>query len=434
MKIIILFIISILISSDQIPAPEQSHPVLLKNGILHTVSSGIVQGPDLLFNNGKIIAIGHGIEITKDTQIIDVSGKHIYPGLISAGSSLGLQEVNAVRATRDYAETGSINSNVRANVSYNPDSELIPVTRSNGILLAHVIPKSGRIPGVSSVMMLDGWTWEDCTLKHPIAMNMNWPSMELNLNSWNKKSHKDQIQERDLALDEINNLFNSARAYNKLDQTSPEFKSNPRLEALSQVITGELLLIINANTIKKIESAVYWSVKQNIKIAILGGRDSWRTTELLKEKNIPVIYESVLSVPARRFEDYDQPYKTPKLLFDAGIKFCITNSTSPFQTPHLRDLPYHASMASAFGLNAEEAIKSITLSTAEILGIDTNVGSLETGKDATLFISNGDILDIRSNVEQAFINGKKIDMSDRHKMLYKKYTEKYIQKGILLNE
>ena len=193
-------------------------------------------------------------------------------------------------------------------------------------------------------------------------------------------------------------------------------------------------LIIKANSVKQIESAIYWSEKQNIEIIILGGKDAWRTTDLILKNDIPIIIESVLSVPQRRYEDYDQSYKTPKILHDAGVKFCISNSTSSFQTPHLRNLPYHAAMAASFGLNSDEAIKSITLSTAEILGIDDRVGSLEVGKDATLFISNGDILDIRTNVLDAFINGKKVDLSDRHKMLNDKYTQKYIQKGILPND
>jgi len=431
MKKLLTIIISVLFSSNQIPGPTQSNPILLRNGIIHTISDGTIYGPDLLFDNGKIIAIGYGLDIPANTEIIDVSEKHIYPGLISAGSTLGLQEINSVRATRDYAETGSINPNVNANVSYHPDSELIPVSRSNGILLSHVIPQSGRIPGISSMMLLDGWTWEDCTLKHPIAMNLNWPSMDLNFSHWNKKSIKEQEKTRENALNEIDKIFNSARAYNKLDKFSFNFKSNPRLQALLKVINGEIPLIIKANSVKEIESSIYWAENQDIEIIILGGKDAWRVTDLLVEKDIPIIFESVLSTPKRRYEDYDQPYKTPKVLFEAGVKFCISNSTSSFQTPHLRNLPYHAAMAASFGLLSDEAIRSITLSTAEILGIADLVGSLEPGKDATLFISDGDILDIRSNVEIAYINGKQVDMSDRHKMLYRKYTEKYIQKSIL---
>tara|TARA_S200000501_G_C20871992_1_gene764720 strand:+ start:11947 stop:13251 length:1305 start_codon:yes stop_codon:yes gene_type:complete len=431
MKKLLTIIISVLFSSNQIPGPTQSNPILLRNGIIHTISDGTIYGPDLLFDNGKIIAIGYGLDIPANTEIIDVSEKHIYPGLISAGSTLGLQEINSVRATRDYAETGSINPNVNANVSYHPDSELIPVSRSNGILLSHVIPQSGRIPGISSMMLLDGWTWEDCTLKHPIAMNLNWPSMDLNFSHWNKKSIKEQEKTRENALNEIDKIFNSARAYNKLDKFSFNFKSNPRLQALLKVINGEIPLIIKANSVKEIESSIYWAENQDIEIIILGGKDAWRVTDLLVEKDIPIIFESVLSTPKRRYEDYDQPYKTPKVLFEAGVKFCISNSTSSFQTPHLRNLPYHAAMAASFGLLSDEAIRSITLSTAEILGIADLVGSLEPGKDATLFISDGDILDIRSNVEIAYINGKRVDMSDRHKMLYRKYTEKYIQKSIL---
>ena len=283
-------------------------------------------------------------------------------------------------------------------------------------------------------MMLDGWTWEECTLDYPTAMNLIWPAMDYNFNYWNKKSIKEQIEVKNNSLNEINEIFKSAKAYYKLDKTDLDFKINPRLDALTQVVLGKTPLIIRANTVKQIEAAIFWSKKQNIDIIIIGARDSWRITDLLVEKNIPIIYESVLSLPLRRFEDYDQPYKTPLALYTAGVKFCITNSSSSFQTPHLRDLPYHAAMASSFGLPVDIAIKSITLSTAEILGIDDRVGSIEVGKDATLFVSNDDILDIRSIVEQAYIMGKKIDLSDRHKMLNEKYIQKYIQKGILFNE
>ena len=174
----IMILLSYLISSDQIPAPNQTNPILIRGGAIHTVSHGVLENADILFANGKIISVGNTISLPPHTEIIIATGKHIFPGLISAGSTLGLQEIGAVRATRDYAEVGDINPNVRANVSYNPDSELIPISRSNGILLALSVPRSGRISGTSSLMMLDGWTLEDATLKHPVGLHLFWPSMD----------------------------------------------------------------------------------------------------------------------------------------------------------------------------------------------------------------------------------------------------------------
>jgi len=427
-------VLSVLFSSNQVPGPIQSYPILLQNGIIHTIKNGTIYGPDLLFNNGKIQQIGNGLEIPKNTKIINVEGKHIYPGLISAGSTLGLQEINAVRATRDYAETGKINPNVNANVSYNSDSELIPVARSNGILAAHIMPQSGILPGMSSMMLLDGWTWEECTLKHPASMILVWPNMDFISSPRDEKPVKEYERELANNLEQINKVFDAARAYKNLDQFSINFKSNQRLNSLVRVINNEIPLLIIANSVKQIESCIYWSEKQNVEIIIFGGKDAWRVTQLLKLKNIPVVYDAVFSTPSRRHEDYQQSYKSPKLLYDAGIKFCITNSISSFQTPHLRNLPYHAAMAASFGLNKEEAIRAITLSTAEILGVSDVIGSLEVGKDATLFISDGDILDIRSNVEIAFVKGKLVDLTDRHKNLFNKYINKYKQKGILSGE
>ena len=197
------------------------------------------------------------------------------------------------------------------------------------------------------------------------------------------------------------------------------------------VLTGDIPVFIHANEVRQIEAAVYWADRQNLEMVLVGGKDSWRTTTLLKDRDIPVIYTQTHSTPMRRFENYDQAFTTPFQLFEAGVKFCISNSESPFQTPHIRNLPYHAAKAASYGLPWEEALRSITLSTAEILGVDEKVGSLEVGKEATLFIADGDILDIRTQVERAFIQGREIDLTDRHKTLYKKYKIKYQQNGLL---
>ena len=427
---IFIIFFNILFPSDQIPGIRQENSVLIQNAIIHTVSNGIVSNQDLLFTNGKIDFIGSNIKLPPDTKVINASGMHIFPGLISAGSTIGLQEINAVRATRDYAEVGKINPNVRANVSYNPDSELIPVARSNGILLALSVPRSGRISGTSSLMMLDGWTWEDATFKHPVGIHLFWPSMEKPKYNEKEKRNKnvsyvDQIQE-------VDKLFLDSRAYIKLKEVgSASFNHDLKLEGLLQVIKREVPIFIHANEVRQIEAAVYWSIRQQVNMVLVGGKDSWRIADLLKIKDIPIIYTQTFSQPKRRFEDFDQSYKTPLLLYEKGIRFCISNSESPFQTPHIRNLPYYAAKAASYGLPWDIALRSITLSTAEILGVDQLVGSIEPGKDATFFIADGDILDIRTNVISAYIQGRKVDLNDRHKMLYSKYKQKYKQQGVL---
>ena len=197
------------------------------------------------------------------------------------------------------------------------------------------------------------------------------------------------------------------------------------------VIEGYVPVFIHANEVRQIKASVYWANRQNVKMILVGGKDSWRVTQLLKERDITVIYTKTHSIPMRRFEQYDQAFITPSILYEAGVKFCISNSESSFQTPHIRNLPYHASKAASYGLPWDEALRSITLSSAEILGVSEQLGSLDPGKDATLFIADGDILDIRSKVIRAFIQGRDVDMTDRHKMLDSKYRSKYQQKGIL---
>ena len=434
MKLIYLItlLISFIFASDQIPAPQQEHPIIFTGATIHTVSNGVLENAEILFDGGKIISVGHNLSVMYRIERIDAKGKHIFPGLISAVSTLGLQEIGAVRATHDYAEVGSINPNVRANVSYNPDSELIPISRSNGILLALSVPRSGRISGTSSLMMLDGWTWEDATLKHPVGLHLFWPSMKEPKKDKGEKKDKTKKDSRLKSIQKIDDLIQESRAYLKLKETeSLSYKHDLRLEGMLPVLMGEIPVFIHANEVRQIEAAVYWADRQNLDMVLVGGKDSWRTTKLLKDREIPVIYTQTHSTPMRRFENYDQAFTTPFQLYAAGVKFCISNSESTFQTPHIRNLPYHAAKAASYGLPWEEALRSITLSTAEILGVEEMVGSLEVGKDATFFIADGDILDIRTQVERAFIRGGEIDLSDRHKMLYEKYKVKYQQQELL---
>ena len=428
----IFIIVSYLLSSDQIPAPNQDHPILIQGGTIHTISHGILENADILFVDGKITSVGHNLDIPAEAEIIDASGQHVFPGLISAGSTLGLQEIGAVRATRDYAEVGAVNPNVRANVSYNPDSELIPITRSNGILLALSVPRSGLISGTSSLMMLDGWTWEDATLMHPVGLHLFWPSMNIPKPKPGKQKEKKDKDSRLKSIQKIDDFIQESRAYAQLKITeSPSFKHDLRLEGMLPVITGDIPMFIHANEVQQIEAAVYGAERQSVKMVLVGGKDSWRVTQILKDREIPVIYTQTHSTPMRRFEQYDQAFITPSQLYAAGVKFCISNSESPFQTPHIRNLPYHAAKAASYGLSWKEALRSITLSTAEILGVEDQVGSLEASKDATFFIADGDILDIRTQVNMAFVQGRRVDLSDRHKTLYSKYRNKYKQKGIL---
>ncbi|MDE0587883.1 MAG: amidohydrolase family protein [Candidatus Marinimicrobia bacterium] len=437
-KTLFIIIISTFISaSDQIPGPPQSHPILLKNGVIHTISNGVIQG-SILFDNGKITHVGEFIAPQVGTEVIDLEGKHVYPGFIAAVSGIGLVEINAVDVTNDHSERGDFNPNVRANVAYNPDSEIIPTTRSNGVLIANVVPASGLVSGQSSIMMMDGWTWENATLSHPSGLHINWPQMGTRtLGRFGRSVPiKKQIERRNKSLKALDDMMKESRAYARLRQTKSRLAENYhnedlRLESMIPYVQGKLPIYVHANEVRQIEAAVHWSKRQDVNIIIVGGKDAWRTTNLLRKNKVPVIYEGVTALPNRRFEDYDQAYKGPALLHEAGVQFCIASSGSAGGAYRVRNLPNQAAMAAAYGLPKDEALRSITLSAAEILGIDKQLGSLESGKDATLFISNGDALEIRTNVLQAYIQGRKVDMGDRHKMLFHKYQEKYRQLDIL---
>ena len=432
-NLVVSFLLTVSISAnEQIPAPPQKNPILLKNGYIHTVSKGTIEG-SILFEKGKITRIAKYITPPKDCEIIDLNGKHVYPGMIAAVSGLGLIEINAVAVTNDHSERGDFNPNVRTNVAFNPDSEIIPTTRSNGILIANIIPNSGLVSGQSSVMMLDGWTWENATLSSPSGLHINWP----NMNSIAKNNYeKNMLKTAKKHLKSLESIIKDARAYARLRQTKSRSAENYhdedlRWESMIPYVNKKLPIYVHANEVKQIEAAVSWSLRHSLNIIIVGGKDAWRTTDLLIKNRIPVIYESVTSLPYRRFEDYDQAYKTPSILYEKGVQFCISQYGFAGSAYQARNLPYQASMAASYGLPKEAALRSITLSAAEILGIDKKVGSLETGKDATLFISNGDPLEIRTSILQAYIQGKKVDMGDRHKSLYSKYKEKYRQLEIL---
>ena len=436
-NLFILLLLSTIFSNNQIPGLDQKRPILLKGGTLHTISGEVLEGYDLLFAKGKIITIDEQIQASPETDVYDIFGKHVVPGYIAAFTRIGLTEISAVKQTNDHSEIGEYNPNTRANVSYNPDSDLIPVTRSNGVLIVNSVPSSGRIAGQSSIMMLDGWTWEDATIKHPGGLNLNWPNMRINFNKKAKKKEKEQREIYNKKIRELDELIRDVRAYHQrrtVKERKAEHKqpSDLRLESMIHYIIDKNPIHIRADDIRQIEAAINWSKKHNLNIVIVGGRDSWMNTQLLVKENIPIILLSIQTTPRRRHEPIHLPYKVPSLLQDAGVKFCIsTDPGYPFDG-HVRTLPNEAMRAITWGLSKNNAIKSITLSAAEILGIDQYVGSLEPGKDATFFISDTEPMLQITNPIKAYIKGREIDLSDRQKNLWAKYQEKYKRMGKLL--
>ncbi len=414
-------------ASDSIPGKPQDHPIAIVGATIHTVSGSDIEKGTILFDKGKIVAVGAQVTLPPGTETIDAAGKHVFPGLISSSTQIGLTEIEAVRATRDMNETGLINPNVRAETAVNPESELIPVARANGITMAVSTPTGNLIAGTSAMMMLDGWTWEDMTLKAPAALNVYWPEMGVSQSPWVRRTEEEQKKERDTRIKELTDAFRDARAYWTAKRAEgagglPYHDVDVRWESMIPVLEGKVPVVVWADEIRQIEAAVAWAEHENVRLIIGGGHDAWRVAELLKEKKIPVLAGAIYRLPDRRFEEYDEPLMLPAKLYQSGIKFSIITQD---ESGHERNLPYHAATAAAYGLPKAEALRAITLSPAEIFGVADRVGSLDPGKDATLIVTTGDILDIRSNVTMEYIQGRKVDLSSRHTRLYEKYLEKY---------
>jgi imidazolonepropionase-like amidohydrolase len=416
-------------ASDNIPAPAQAKPIALKGATIHPVSGPEIPSGTIVFDQGKITAVGADVPIPEGAEVIDASGKEIYPGFISANSVLGLIEIGAARATVDIEEAGAINPNVRSISSINPDSELIPVARSNGILTVHAVPEGGIVSGQSAVIRLDGWTPEQMTVRSPVAMHMDWPNLTINRNPRAQKSVKDQQKDIDKAHKLIRENFQSARSYWQARKSgAPGFKSDLRWEALMPVFDGTLPLFVHAESGAQIEDALAWAREAQLKIVLVGAHDAWRMAAQLKETDTAVIVTVPTALPSRRDDGYDSVFGNAAKLHEAGVRFCISMNGRESEAPNERNLPYEAAMASAFGLPKEEALKAITLYPAQLLGISDRLGSLEAGKAATLIVTTGNPLDFPAQIEAAYIDGRKIDLTNRQTRLRDKYREKYRRK------
>jgi len=422
-----VLIVSLLISHCNLfsqvppPAPKQSQPIVIRGGTVHIGNGQVIENCMIRFENGKITFVGTAGEFIPDdnTKIIDAAGKHIYPGLIAANTTLGLAEIDQVRATLDFSETGELNPNVRSIIAYNTDSKIIPTVRSNGVLLAQVTPQGGRMPGTSSVVQLDAWNWEDAAYKTDIGIHLNWPSRFTFSGWWAEPGGMKPNDDYPKQVASLRDFFSQAKAYSAI---SGPAEINQRFEAMTGLFTGEKKLFIAVNEASEIVDAAEFTRQFGLKAVLVGGRDAWRVADRLKANNIPVILQSLFELPARTDDDIDILFRLPYLLKQAGVEFCLSHNWSWDQ----RNLPFVAGSAAAFGLTKEEALTAITLSPAKILGIENTTGTIETGKDATLIISSGDILDMKSsNVEAAFIQGRQIDLDDLHKTLYRKFKEKY---------
>jgi imidazolonepropionase-like amidohydrolase len=411
-------------ASDQIPGTPQDHPIVLAGGIVHTVSHGSWPG-EVLFDAGRIVEVAARVSRPDGVEVIDVTGRHVYPGFISADTVMGLTEISAVRATNDTAEVGRVTPEVQAEVAVNPDSEIIPVTRETGVLTVLSAPRGGLLAGSSAVLSLDGWTWQEMTVRAPAGMHVNWPRMTQS-GGFGSPPQSVLDEGAATAMQGLSDAFEAARIYIAARDAGSEARTDQRWEAMRPVLAGEVPLFIHANTQLQIKTAVAFTREQGVRMVLVGGDDAWRVADLLAEAGVAVVTD-VFDTPLRRWEDYDTPYANPAALAAAGVTFAFGSGPSGFSTPMQRSLPFEAAMAVAYGLERERAVRALTLDAAIILGVGDRLGSLDEGKDATLIVVAGDPLEIISAVEMAWIGGRAVDLTSRQTQLYDKYQQRYEQ-------
>lgn len=399
-------------------------PFLLMNATIHPITSADIQG-DLYIQDGKIQAIGTNLQIADETQRIDCAGMHIYPGMIDAGTTLGLGEVGSVSLTQDANEIGDLTPHVRALTAVNPNSTLIPVTRVSGVTSVLTKPTGGLFPGTASVINLQGYTPNQMHTGVDI-MIMNFPSSGRR-GRWDRRSDEDIKKSLEKNLKSLNMAWEQAIAYHKVDSAANAMNKsanttyNPEMEALVKVVRGEMSLHIEVNKESDIKAALKWIKDNNVKNAVLTGvTDGWRVAEDIAKANIPVITGPVQAIPGRASDRYDVAYANAGKMANAGVKVAIRSDDSE----NVRNLPYHAGFAVAYGMKPSDALKSVTITSAEILGIDEMMGSLENGKVANIMVTDGDPFETKTTVHYVFIDGWKIPMDSRHIRLYNEFLDR----------
>jgi imidazolonepropionase-like amidohydrolase len=423
-----ILMISIITNSQETvyPAPKQTGTITITNATIHIGNGQVLNNASIEIRDGKITQVGTAINSSPGATVINAQGKHVYPGLILPISSLGLIEIGAVRATTDLRELGELNPDIRSIVAYNTDSKVINTLRSNGILLANIVPEGTLVSGSSSVVQLDAWNWEDAAYKTDGGIHFFMPSLLPRPRGFGgfsgsgpQQPQTDPVKEGLERIDRIKTFFGEAKAYS----AEPSHQeTNLKLAAVKGLFDKSQKLYIHANTVKQMLIALDFAKEFGFDVVIVGGNDSWQIADLIKQNNVSVILNEPHNLPISEDDDIDQPYKTAAMLQKAGVLFAINDDGAS----RGRNLPFNAGTAAAFGLTKEEALQAITLNAAKILGVADKTGSIEQGKDANIIISEGDILDMRTSmVTDAFIQGRKIDLTDKHKQLNERYKKKY---------
>lgn len=413
----IIFLLPTAIAAQRpAPAPAQTVPVAITGATLHTATGSVLPNTSIIFSQGKITGIN--APVPSNAKVIDASGKHVYPGLILVNNSLGLVEISATKATVDLVESNDFVPEIRTLIAFNTDSHVIPTVRTNGVLLAQPVLGEGILKGTSSVMNLDGWNWQDAVVATDNVLHLAWPEYR---KSADEKRNKELKENRDATLTELKALFARAKTY----QPNSGVKDY-KLEAIAPVLNGNKILfaqVAGANeALEVIKFANDYSIRKTV---LLGDASLDSVLEEIKRSGFPLIITNPHSLPTNESMSPRLPYEFAKKVADKGILHGLDYSARK-DFSDSRNLPFLAGTTAAYGLDKEKALQSITLNLAKMLGIDKDYGSLEVGKSATLFISDGDALDqLTNNVTEAFIDGRQIDLNNQQKELYKRFKEKY---------
>ena len=412
----------------------QEAPLAITNARVVTVSGPVIERGTVVVAKGRIVAVGPDVKVPTGATVIDGTGKTLYPGLVDALTSLGLVEVASVAATVDTTEVGDINPHAKAWVALHPDSELVPVARANGVTTVLSAPAGGLVSGQSALVRLAGTTPEAMTLKAPAALHLVYPSGRpaVDLSRLSEEPERKTLEERlqekkknqEKALARLGSLFAEAKAYAAASAEAghgrrPAPETSLALEALAPFARGEAPVVVRADDEDDIRGAVRFASDQGLRLVIAGGLEAWRCADLLKEKDVAVLLK-VLLAPSRESDPYDAPYANAAVLHRRGVRFAIVTDDAE----NVRNLPYEAAMAAAYGLPAAEALRAITLSPAEILGAADRIGAIAPGRDASLFLATGDILDTRTQVTHVFIDGEPQSLETRHTRLYERYKDR----------
>ncbi|HEX4541845.1 MAG TPA: amidohydrolase family protein [Candidatus Acidoferrum sp.] len=420
-------------------AQAQSQPstaYAITHAKIFTLAGSPLENATLVIRDGKIAAIGAAVEVPAGAQVIDAKGLQVYPGLFDSVTQMGLREIGAVSATVDSAETGTYNPDVVAATAISPSSEHIPVTRAAGITEVLAVPASGGmdsfgsqgiIGGQASAIHLAGWAIDEMLLKKSAAMVLNWPEIETQTFDFATFSRKekpfaDAKQEYDKQVNEITDWLERARHYAQVVEKGSvaKYDRDLKLEALVPVVRGELPVLVFADRSREIRNAVEFCDKQKLRMILAGGSEAYKVKDLLRSKEIPVILRPALTLPLDEDDPYDRLLSQPAELSAAGVKFAIAS----FDNSFARRLGQNAANAAAYGLPCDEALKAVTLYPAQIFGLAGQIGTLEQGKLANLIVTNGDPLELTTDVKYLFIKGQLTSTNNRHKSLYEKYLNR----------